>query len=59
MASLLLLAQSLPSLASILVLTSTSPRLASLVSGLACLTAGAGLALSSLLASNKRKSRKC
>ena len=59
MASLLLLAQSLPTLVSVLVLASTSPSLAPLISGLACLTSGAGLALNSLLASNKRKARKC
>ena len=59
MASLLMLAQSLPTLVSVLVLASTSPGLAPLVSGLSCLAAGAGLALCALLASNKRKSRKC
>ena len=59
MASLLLLAQSLPTLVSVLVLASTRPGLAPLVSGLACLTSGVGLALYSLLASNKRKARKC
>ena len=59
MASLLVLAQSLPTLVSVLVLVSTSSSLAPLVSGLACLSSGAGLALCSLLASNKRKARKC
>ena len=59
MASLLMLAQSLPTLVSVLVLTSTSPSLAPLISGLSCLAAGAGLALCALLASNKRKSRNC
>ena len=59
MASLLLCAQSLPTLVSIILLAATKPSLAPLVSGLACLLAGLGLAIQTLLAANKKKARKC